>query len=196
MQIEHLIKREGGSVHEIGGTEYHFAPLDDGAHVAEVTNPDHQDRFLSISEGFRIYRPGRKDTAAPAPAHETHKPVSTALLGSDVHPSTFDIGGQAIALGDVVRAAFARSGVDVDSWNAFTAEQRHGLIDAELDALAAAAEADDAPLDGSEPVPAQAAAPAALEDERAALAAAYEAKFGKKPHHKLSLDKLRAEVQG
>jgi len=138
MQIEHMIKREGGSVHEIGGTEYHFAPLDDGAHVAEVTNPDHQDRFLSISEGFRIYRPGRKDAAMPAPA--ANKPA-TALLGSDVHPSTFDIGGQAIALGDVVRAAFARSGVDVDGWNAFTAEQRHGLIDAELDALAAAAEA-------------------------------------------------------
>lgn len=193
MQIEHLIKREGGSFHEIGGTEYHFAPLDDGAHVAEVTTPEHQDRFLGIPEGFRIYRPGRKDAATPAPA--ANKPA-TALLGSDVHPSTFDIGGQAIALGDVVRAAFARSGVDVEGWNAFTAEQRHGLIDAELDELAAAAEADDAPLDGSETAPAPAAATAAPEDERAALVAAYEAKFGKKPNHKLSLDKLRAEVQG
>ena len=187
MQIEHLIHREGGSVHEIGGVDYHFAPLADGAHVATVDNPAHQDRFLAIPEGFRIYRANRKAAAPAAPAPV----VPPSLLGSGSHPSSFEIGGQTVALGDVVRAAFARSSIDVDGWNALTAEQREGLIDAELDLMADAADADDAPLDGSEPVP----VPAPV-DERAALAEAYQAKFGKPPHHKLSIEKLRAQVAG
>lgn len=102
MQIECILKREGGTVAEIGGIDYHFEPLADGAHVAEVENDDHVDRFLSISEGYRLYRPGKNK-----PADET------------------------------------------------------------------------APEDDA---------------ERAALAEQYEAKFGKKPHYKKSIDAIKAEL--
>ena len=56
MKIESIIKRANGTRAEIGGTEYHFAPLADGAHVAEVEEAEHIERFLAIPEGYRIYR--------------------------------------------------------------------------------------------------------------------------------------------
>ena len=52
------------------GTEYHFAPMPDGCHVAEVENPEHQDRFLSI--GYKIYR-GEDAQVQPAPKKRTQK---------------------------------------------------------------------------------------------------------------------------
>lgn len=109
MKIECILKREGGSKVEIGGTEYHFAPQADGAHVAEVSNNGHIQRFLSIPEGYRIY--GEPD---------------------DQH-------------GD-------------------------GDTDADPDADTGA------------------------DDERAALVAEYEAKFGRKPHHKASVDTIRKQL--
>ena len=54
MKLSCPVIREGGSFVELLGTEYHFAPMPDGCHVAEVENPEHQDRFLSI--GYKIYR--------------------------------------------------------------------------------------------------------------------------------------------
>ena len=52
------------------GTEYHFAPMPDGCHVAEVENPKHQDRFLEI--GYKIYR-GEDAQVQPAPKKRTQK---------------------------------------------------------------------------------------------------------------------------
>jgi len=48
MQIELLLKREGGSLIDIDGVNYFFTPDSSGRHVAEVTNQSHIDRFLSI----------------------------------------------------------------------------------------------------------------------------------------------------
>lgn len=49
MRIATTLLRSGGSRHEIGGVVYHFAPGDDPArHVAEVADPAHAARFLSI----------------------------------------------------------------------------------------------------------------------------------------------------
>lgn len=56
MKIECLVKREGGSKVEVFGGNYHFLPQEDGSHVADVEDTAHQDRLLSISEGYRIYR--------------------------------------------------------------------------------------------------------------------------------------------
>jgi hypothetical protein len=55
MKIQCILNREGGSKVEIGGIEYHFAPQADGAHVADVRDNAHIQRFLSIPEGYRIY---------------------------------------------------------------------------------------------------------------------------------------------
>lgn len=129
MHIESKIQRKGGTHVDMGTAQYHFAPQDDGAHVAEVLDEAHQDRFLSISEGFRLYRPGQ----APA--------VADILLGSDTHEASYIIGGKAYALGDLVAAAHKASGLDAAEWNSLDSDTRAGLIDEQLDLLADAADA-------------------------------------------------------
>lgn len=70
MKIECKLKREGGSTIDIGGVAYEFKPQADGAHVADVGNKEHAERFLSIPEAYGIYRAGKKEetveTKAPA----------------------------------------------------------------------------------------------------------------------------------
>lgn len=88
MLIESKIKRAGGSKIDIAGVVYHFKPVDpkdnDSPHVCDVPD-DHEAaiaRFLSITEGFRMYRPGAKaepenpvaPVRAPAPPPEAKKP--------------------------------------------------------------------------------------------------------------------------
>lgn len=81
MLIEHTTKRLNGSVHTIGGTKYHFAPNDEGAHVAEVEDRAHIQRFLSIPS-FVVYSgeaPAADAPVAPAPV----EPVAPAPAGGD-----------------------------------------------------------------------------------------------------------------
>ena len=104
MKIECILKRPGGTKAEIGGIEYHFVPQDDGAHVADVADKAHIQRFLSIPEGYAIYG----------------EPAATEDLDGD------------------------------------------GDIDAR--------------------------------DERLALADAYKKKFGKAPHHKLSIEAIKQKL--
>lgn len=65
MKIESIIRRPGGSHIPLWGETYHFVPTPapSGPHVAEVNDPEHIGRFLSITEGFRV----AKDQAEPAP---------------------------------------------------------------------------------------------------------------------------------
>lgn len=181
MEIECILKREGGTVASIDGVSYHFKPNANGAHVAEVKDNKHIARFLGIPEGYAIYEPaGGKKTAGKAAKAENKQEGAQTLVGSSVHPSEFEIYGTTYALGDVVAKAHAASGLSGDDWNALPDEERHSLIDDELDKLAAADVNGDGVVDGK--------------DERAALAEAYAEKFGKKPHHKWSADKIRAEL--
>ena len=64
MQIKTTGIAEGGATHEVGGVYYHFAPNKDGDHVAEVTDPAHIARFLSITDGFERY--GSNETPSDA----------------------------------------------------------------------------------------------------------------------------------
>lgn len=57
------IKRCDGSVVEVDKNSYHFKPNADGDHVADVTNPSHIAKLLSISEAYCL--PGGE---APEPA--------------------------------------------------------------------------------------------------------------------------------
>lgn len=67
--VECKLIREGGTFASIGTTEYHFAPQPDGAHVAFIDDEEHADVFLSIPEGYRLYRGDIKPAAkAEAPA--------------------------------------------------------------------------------------------------------------------------------
>lgn len=179
MDIECKLKREGGTHVELGKNKYHFAPLADGAHVAAVTNEEHQDILLAIPEAYRMYR--GKTAAAPveapvAPAAAPVQPEPVILLGSDQHPATFDINGKTYSLGDVVAMAHLNSGMEAAEWNLLADEDRADHIDAQLDKLAADTNGD-GEVDKSE--------------ERAALVIQYEAKFGKKPGSRLSVAKIR-----
>jgi hypothetical protein len=171
MQIECVLKRTGGTQVTIGTTEYDFSPQSDGAHVATVEDDDHAQRFLSITEGYKIYRGVEGVSTSVAKLG-----LPDMLLGSSVHPATFEIGGKTVALGDVVAAAFDGFDGNADAWNALAEEDRHAILDAELDAMEAKASAD--------------------ADERAALATQFEAKFNKKPHYNMGIEKLRAAVEG
>lgn len=122
MKIECKLKRAGGTVAELEGVEYHFAPQDDGAHVVEIENVEHIERFLSIPSAYGIYGVSRQ-AAAPAPAEEVAEDTEDEIDG--------DLNGD-------------------------------GVVDDK--------------------------------DERAALAAAFTEKFGKAPHHKLSIASLKAKL--
>lgn len=90
MLIEHTTKRHNGSIHTIAGVKYHFAPNDAGAHVAEVEDPAHIQRFLSIPS-FRVYSgetPAADAPAAPAPV-EPVKPSAPAG-GDDQQPTPLE----------------------------------------------------------------------------------------------------------
>jgi len=189
MDIECKLKREGGSIVDLGKNKYHFAPLADGAHVAAVTIEEHQDILLGIPEAYRVYR-GKAEAPAPvaapvsAPVQENpqlHPATAegqehTALLGSNYHPATFDINGKTYSLGDVVAMAHLNSGMESQDWNQLDDEARAELIDEQLDKLAADTNGDGV-VDNAE--------------ERAALVKQYEARFGKKPAGRTSIAKIR-----
>ncbi len=181
MKIECTLKRQGGTKAELGGIEYHFEPLADGAHVAEITEVAHIDRFLSIPEGYKVYHGSDAPKGEPKQAVKAavviEAPVgSTApLAGSEQHPPQFDVNGKAYTQLEVVQMAFEASGLTSDEWNDLGDDERAAKLDIMLDDLADAEEG--------------------KTDERAELVAQYEAKFGKKPHHRTSIDKIKAELE-
>lgn len=180
MKIQSIIRRAKGTTVELGDKVYSFLPEND--HVCDVTNEAHIERFLSIKEGFReaVQDGAHKSPAAVKnTATDTTPPVpvvdSGMLIGSSVHPSEFEINGRAYSLGDVVANAYAASGMSTDEWNTMQDDERHDLIDAELDKLAADVNGDGAV-------------------DRDDLVAAYAAKFGKKPHHAMKTETIIAKL--
>ncbi len=194
MKIQCLGIRTGGTKVDIDGLEYHFAPLEDGAHVAEVTDEAHIDRFLSISDHYKVYH-GKLDAAgkpvriAPAGLTPVAKAVQApksfeTLLGSSVHESSYEIGGKTYTLGDIVALAHKTSELTVEEWNELDEGDRHAKIDIALDDLADAAEKEEAEKPADAPA----------DDERAKLAAEYKAKFGKAPHYRASVETIKAAL--
>ncbi|CAB4134886.1 hypothetical protein UFOVP275_29 [uncultured Caudovirales phage] len=185
MKIQCIIERKGGSKIELSGIEYHFEPLEDGCHVAEVENEEHADRFLAISEGYKVYRGELSPTGEAVNAPESKaapKEVPApqeSLLGSSVHEASYDIGGTVYEIEAVVAKAFEATGMTAAEWNELSEEERSEKIDATLDSLDAAAEV---PASGE------------VTGDREALAAQYKEKFGKAPHYRLSAEKIKAEL--
>ena len=182
MKIECILKRQGGTKAEIDGIEYHFEPLADGAHVADVALEAHIDRFLAIADGYKLYHgkgepKGQPQQAAQGlPRFEPVAPVigSLPLSGSEQHPPQFEIAGKVFTQREIVEKAYAASGLNSDEWNEIGDDERAAKMDIVLDDLADAAE---------------------TTDDRAALVDAYKAKFGKAPHHKKSLETIKAELE-
>lgn len=86
--IECKLIREGGTFAEVGGTEYHFKPYTDGAHVCVVPDDDHAERFLEIREGYRLYRGDGKPVkgAEPVAIAKAEQPVPTVDQAQEVSP--------------------------------------------------------------------------------------------------------------
>lgn len=186
MQIESKIKRSGGTRVTLGTTHYHFTKQPDDAHVADVEIEAHIERFLSIPEGFRLYR---KDQAAAKVEVVVPTPVAVmpaAPAKSLGFPDQFTIGGIVHSLSDVTLMAQLESGLDTDNWNDLEDDERAAKIEAELDKLQDAADAviaDVRDTDGDGQV--------SEAEERAALVREHEARFGSKPHHKWNVAKIR-----
>lgn len=212
MKIECKLIRDGGTRADIDGVEYHFEPLPDGKHVAEVTHEAHIDRFLAIPDGYRVYHgehdPKGKPAAVAASAGLSPAPAKKAregsfLKGSDNHQPQYEIGSKIYALGDVVRKAFEASGLTEDDWNELPEDEREAKIDIALDDLADAAEAAakaaastpaaDADAGAEGKGEGEGEAPAA-NPERDALVAAYKEKFGKAPHYRASVETIKAAL--
>lgn len=160
MKIQCILERKGGTIAELGGIEYHFEPLEDGAHVAEITNEAHIDRFLSIPEAYKIYHGELEPKGKPAPIANPVKAATPApaqserlrLFGSSAHPPSFDVNGKTYSQMDIIKIAFEASMLTEDEWNELPEEDRGARIDMALDDLADAAE--------QEPAAAAPAAPA------------------------------------
>lgn len=56
MLIEHLIQRDGGTPVEFAGKTYWFLPDDQGRHVAEVDDRQHQ-QVLLVNAAYRSVSP-------------------------------------------------------------------------------------------------------------------------------------------
>ena len=190
MKIECILKRDGGTHTSIGNIQYHFEPVADGAHISDVADEGHIDRFLSISEAYKVYHgkcepkgkpksDGPVKQAAPVVAPEME--AKAPLAGSDLHPPQFEIGGQVITQLDVVRKAFEASGMTSDEWNELGEDDRAARMDIVLDEMAEAADLNhDGVVDGK--------------DERISLIEAYKAKFGKAPNGRKSNATILAEL--
>lgn len=189
MKIQTTLIRQGGTIADIDGIAYHFEPLDDGAHVADVTREDHIDRFLSIAEGYKVYH-GKLDpkgkpqklveraVVAPveAPQAKPHQ-----LAGSALHAPYYDIHGRSVPIMEVIEKAFEASGMTPDEWNFLDEEDRAARMDIILDELDDAGPQETAAAGG---------------EDLEALAAQYEAKFGKKPHHSMKTATIKAKLEG
>lgn len=70
MKVECKLKRDGGTKIDLDGVEYHFKPLKDGAHVAEVTDEAHLERLQQIPEAYKPYK-GEAEFPVAKPGSET-----------------------------------------------------------------------------------------------------------------------------
>lgn len=199
MLIQCILKRDGGSKIELDGIAYHFEPLADGAHVAEVAHDVHADRFLAIPEGYKVYRGDLTPAGKPqsiareagfSPSAAPAKKSGGMLYGSSEHQSQYEIGGIIYSLGDVVRKSFEASGLSEDDWNELDESDRASRIDITLDDMADAAESTEQKQEAQD----EDGQPAEESDERAALVEAYKAKFGKAPHYRAKIETIKAEL--
>jgi hypothetical protein len=149
MLIKTEAKREGGSLHEVGGTEYLFKPIAKGAdHVCEVENPGHIQRFLGIP-GFTIYDPNAKpapvEPVAPVAPAATTEPVEPSYAGVEpaapVEPAPVDVEPRPVPLEDLTRDELAEIYQDVIGTPAHHRATKATLIERIREAAAEKAEA-------------------------------------------------------
>lgn len=191
MQIKSIIERPDGHSVDLDGTTYEFLPSGNPPYVADVTTEAHIARLLAIPEGYKVLLvDGQAAPKLPEPPTKTEPTDQIILLGSDVHPSAFEIHGKEYSLGDIVQLAFKTFDANAQAWNLLDEGERADLIDAELNKLEEAG-----PEKPADPADTNGDGTVDTAEERAALVELYLAKFGKKPHHMAGIAKIRAELE-
>lgn len=71
LSLQCTLIRKGGTLVDLNGSTYHFAPNAKGDHVCEVNGHDDIARFLSMPEAYRVYS---TEKAGPAKAKEPVAP--------------------------------------------------------------------------------------------------------------------------
>lgn len=201
MRIECTLQREGGTVVEMPGRNYHFKPTeDDPRHIDDVTIEAHIERFLSIPESFRLARtPGAaavEDTLPQQPGddggQEDLPPGSTGPIStSPQFPAIFHINGKDYALEAIASRAFMDSGLTFEDWNGLDDEHRATKIEIVLDALEAGEITIEA---GTVPESTQTPPAEEADAELATLREQYKAMFGKYPPSNMKLETLKAKL--
>jgi hypothetical protein len=195
----------------------HVCDVEDNAHLARLLSISEAYRLPGDEPIPQALIPAIVEQSLPTAA-ATLAPVDENLIkGSTVHPATFDLGGaEPTELDDVVAHALDLSGLTTPEWNSLPDEDRHNFIDIALDALDTR-KPEDVTEQNTPPVieppvakPTTETAPVsvagnsngdALKDgldatdaEREALAVAYKAKFGARPHYKWTIEKITEEM--
>lgn len=112
MLIVSKIKRSPGTFITMqDGTRYAFMPNEIGDHVAEVENPAHIERLLSITEGYGIYSgeiiPGNVMNAALADSSSDDEAEDDDSDDDDTSPEPEDMPLEHMTLTDL-QATFER----------------------------------------------------------------------------------------
>lgn len=197
MKIECILQRKGGTVVEMPGKTYHFAPQEDGKHVADVAIETHVERFLAIPEAYRLLRTAAAEPPAIFAPKSEEAPIlpseNVVLLGADGYPLEFTIEAKTYSIEAIKLRAFADSGLTPENWNDLPDDTRALKIDMVLDGIA------DGEIVVNEvppatPAPEEPEQKAAPEPSRAELVAQYEAKFGKKPANNIGIETLKAKL--
>lgn len=191
MQIKSVIERAKGHRVDLDGVSYEFLPTGNPPYVADVKNEAHIARLLAIPEGYKVLIvDGQAAPHIPAAPAKVEPTDQVTLLGSDVHPSAFEIHGKEYSLGQIVQLAFEAFDANAQAWNLLDEGERADLIDAELNKLEAAG-----PEKPTDPADTNGDGVVDTAEEREALVKLYEAKFGKKPHHMAGIAKIRADLE-
>lgn len=188
MLIECKLKREGGSKIDLGKNLYHFQPLADGAHVAQVDDEADQDRLLGITEGYRLYR-GELEPTGPSVIGTGKPPAVVAPVGTEPVmaslPVTFTVHGRDYTKQEIAAMAVDAGDITMHDWNEMDEDSRENLMIEQLDKLQKSS-----PL-----VEAPSASVTSDADLRADAVTRYQAVFnGSKPHHNRSIDWINEAI--
>lgn len=161
MKLECKLRRAGGTDVDLPPHIIQFRPLDptraDSPHVAEVDEETAARLMAADGNVYVPYRAGQP--AAKLPPPPLPKEPQPFLYGSSTLPAQVDLGnGMTMPLGEVVKQAYAASGLSMDEWNGMEEAAR----DDYLNRLIAAVRSDSQKAPQA-PQPSPTAPPAAAE---------------------------------
>lgn len=171
MLIHAYLRKETTEV-ELFGRKYEFKPNEFKHCVAEVAHEGSIARLLSIKEAYKEYGVEAAASVSPVAGDGDEPEVHTSLLGSSTLPAEIELADDRfVTLGDVVRAAFERTGLTLEHWNQLTDQVRDELLKAEVNFLKVGLETTDEDDEAAEQREREESARALAEAEATAAAA-------------------------